>query len=239
MNIFWQFGWQPVAVLNEPVTQGFPSFVSQELLPSARNSRWYAQRFRCAFAIRSRPSTVFGPVDSPPCIRYRRFPTTLRALQGTPERVRAPQKGLWVLDLPVSAMMIAEVPRPSSLRRTIRARQTCFCGFLVDRIRPMEALGGQAILPNDCRKSRAIRIIQAGLICFILTTSGLDPALVHEPCRCPRKAGGLGGVDTTAIGYNVQFAMQYHDRVANPPSSSESETPDAAGPDLGGAEKSG
>jgi hypothetical protein len=38
----------------------------------------------------------------------------------------APDAGL---DLPVS-VMIAEVPTPSSLRRMIRARQTCSCGLL-------------------------------------------------------------------------------------------------------------
>ena len=33
-----------------------------------------------------------------------------------------------VFDLPVAAM-IAEVPKPSLLSKTIRARQTCFCGL--------------------------------------------------------------------------------------------------------------
>jgi hypothetical protein len=42
---------------------------------------------------------------------------------------RSCQRHTQVLDLPVSAM-IAEVPRPPPLRRTIRARQTCFCGLL-------------------------------------------------------------------------------------------------------------
>ena len=42
---------------------------------------------------------------------------------------RSCQRHTQVLDLPVSAMM-AEVPSPSPLKRTIRARQTCFCGLL-------------------------------------------------------------------------------------------------------------
>ena len=42
---------------------------------------------------------------------------------------RSCQRQTQVLDLPVP-VMIAEVPRPSPLSRTMRARQTCFCGLL-------------------------------------------------------------------------------------------------------------
>ena len=42
---------------------------------------------------------------------------------------RSCQRQTQVFDLPVSAM-IAEVPRPSTLNKTIRARQTCFRGLL-------------------------------------------------------------------------------------------------------------
>lgn len=55
--------------------------------------RHACQRDRRAAAIRSRPSAVRGPVDSPPCIRQRRLPGTQGALQGVPERVRAWQRG--------------------------------------------------------------------------------------------------------------------------------------------------
>ena len=42
---------------------------------------------------------------------------------------RSCQRQTVVFDLPVAAMM-AFVPKPSAVRRMIRARQTCFCGVL-------------------------------------------------------------------------------------------------------------
>ncbi len=44
-------------------------------------------------------------------------------------RKRSCQRQITVLALPV-ACMISAVPRPSAVRSTIFARQTCFCGLL-------------------------------------------------------------------------------------------------------------
>ena len=52
-----------------------------------------------------------------------------RSRPSTPSCIkRSCQRHTQVFDLPVAAM-IAEVPRPSLLSSTIRARQTCFCGL--------------------------------------------------------------------------------------------------------------
>ena len=59
---------------------------------------------------------------------------------------RSCQRQTQVLDLPVSAMM-AFVPTPSPLRRTIRARQTCFCG-----------LRGAAAMSHSRLRSAAYRV---------------------------------------------------------------------------------
>src|SRR6266404_8469949 len=48
---------------------------------------------------------------------------------GSLPRKRSCQRQITVLALPV-ACMISAVPRPSAVRRTIFARQTCFCGLL-------------------------------------------------------------------------------------------------------------
>ena len=51
-----------------------------------------------------------------------------RSRPSTPSAMnRSCQRHTQVLDLPVAAM-IATVPRPSSVSRTICARHTCFCG---------------------------------------------------------------------------------------------------------------
>ena len=55
---------------------------------------------------------------------------------------RSCQRQTQVLALPVAVMM-ADVPRPSPLRRTIRARQTCFCGLI----------GFATMLRNRCRSA--------------------------------------------------------------------------------------
>lgn len=48
-------------------------------------------------AMRSRPSGVFGPVESPPWDRQRRFPGTTFALHRAPFTSFAPQLGSWSL----------------------------------------------------------------------------------------------------------------------------------------------
>jgi hypothetical protein len=62
--------------------------------PSSMSSpRRRAHRLRCAAPILAFPSTVFGPVESPPWKRQRRLPGTVATRQGSPCRFFAPQVG--------------------------------------------------------------------------------------------------------------------------------------------------
>ena len=91
----------------------------------ARNVQWVASNGGGSCVRRTISATRSGGTGALPGgrDRSRRRPSTPSCMN------RSCQRQTQVLDLPVSAM-IAEVPRPSPLRSTIRARQTCFCGLL-------------------------------------------------------------------------------------------------------------
>jgi hypothetical protein len=85
---------------------------------------------------------------------------------------RSCQRQTQVFDLPVAAMM-AFVPRPSAVRSTIRARQTCFCRVLpsatmASRRRRSAAVTEMEIplrMPQT-RTRRSERESRSGLFCF-------------------------------------------------------------------------
>ena len=91
----------------------------------ARNVQWVASYGGGSSVRRTISATRAGAIGALPGGRVlsRKRPSTPSCMN------RSCQRQTQVFDLPVSAM-IAEVPRPSALRRTIRARQTCFCGAL-------------------------------------------------------------------------------------------------------------
>jgi hypothetical protein len=62
----------------------------QDVVCAARNAR---HRRRCASAIRALPSTVLGPVDSPPWNRHRLFPGTALMMHGAPALIVAQHLG--------------------------------------------------------------------------------------------------------------------------------------------------
>ena len=71
--------------IREPISRRAPSW---PWFPRTRIAA-RCQRARCAAAMRARPSSVFGPVDSPPCSLH--FPlTSALHMQLVPRRVRAP-----------------------------------------------------------------------------------------------------------------------------------------------------
>src|SRR5215510_6561496 len=70
--------------------------------------------------IRALPSTVLGPVDSPPWNRQRRFPGTTLMMQGAPARVLAQHLGR---NLRVKGSPVRDRPRSSILRHQCRSRQ--------------------------------------------------------------------------------------------------------------------
>ena len=57
--------------------------------------------------MRLRPSSLLGPVESPPCIRQRPLPCAAGDLQGSPDRVRAPQRGAECSDSNVVRITLA------------------------------------------------------------------------------------------------------------------------------------
>src|SRR5215208_6951565 len=78
----------------------YPCCVTSSRLPRFSPSDRFADRVRFDSAMRRRPSSVFGPVDSPPCIRQRPFTGRSRrlshtggALQELPSRHLAPHRG--------------------------------------------------------------------------------------------------------------------------------------------------
>ena len=90
----------------------------------ARNVQWVAWCGGGVCVRRTISATRSGGIGALPGGR-----DLSRSRPSTPSCMnRSCQRQTQVLDLPVS-VMIAEVHRPSPLRRTIRARQTCFCGL--------------------------------------------------------------------------------------------------------------
>src|SRR5262249_16078764 len=70
--------------------------------------------------MRALPSTVLGPVDSPPWKRQRRFPGTTLMMQGTPARVFALHLGRY---LRFKGSPLGDRPRSSICRHQCRSRQ--------------------------------------------------------------------------------------------------------------------
>jgi hypothetical protein len=93
--------------------------------------RHSAHRWRCASAIRSLPSVVFGPVENPPCNRQRRLPGTILASQGPPCLVLAPQNGRILLGRGKPSFA-----NPSSAMRRHRPSRHSISALAVDRLLP-------------------------------------------------------------------------------------------------------